>query len=107
MSRYYEIPQISFERLIEDLEAKKIEGLVIEWCDREGNVADKSRGRPRIYDVESGNYAWIYRPCVFKRGVGIKFFGINCELPIFEKLKRHYGSITPIHEEDLGIMHIG
>ena len=107
VSRYYEIPQVSVERLIEDLEMGKIEGLIIEWCDIDGNVVGKDKGRARIHDVESNNYAWIYSPCVFDKGVGIKFYGGNHERPIFEKLRRYYGFITPIYEEDLGIMHVG
>ena len=105
MSRYWEIPQLKYDKVIEDLKSGKIPEVKLEFCDAEGNVVDEWEGRPRVFD--GGNYVWLYRGIVFEDCLGVKVFGPNEPWRFFEILKRHYGIITPVYEEDLGILHIG
>ena len=112
MSIYYEIPQIPYKRLIEDLEAGRVPGLRLEYCNADGEpVGKENGGRPRVHEEETDTYCWLYRPVKYRRGVGIKFFGVNVDpermRAVFRRLKEYYGPITPIDEEQLGIIHVG
>ena len=110
MSIYYWIPQIEREQLISDLKAGRIQGLRLVYRDFHGNVVDENEGYPTIVEESTGAVAWIKHP-PYSRGVGIKFYGLNvCSERInavFERLRAYYRHVTPISEDQLGILHVG
>jgi len=104
MSRYWEIPQLSFEKVLKDLKEGKLP-VTLEFADSHGRVAGENKGYPRVFDGK--NYLWLYEGVVYKGSLGVKVYGGNDEEKFFEILREQYGSITPVYEEELGILHVG
>ena len=104
MSLYWEIPQLGFERILRDLREGKLP-VKLEFADFHGRVVKEGDGRPRVFDGE--NYLWLYEGTVYRGALGVKVFGRNREEKFFEILRKHYGPITPIYEEEVGVIHVG
>jgi hypothetical protein len=95
MSTYYEAKGVTFQKVREDLQESKIPGVTLH-ADEDDDLT--------LYDGE--NYLHLVHPCVWKRAVGLKRWGRNDDTKIKLLLEEFY-EIKFVHEEELGIMHIG
>ena len=100
MSRYYEIPELTFEKVIKDIKSGKIKGVKLEYP-----MTIFGKRVPRVYDGE--NYVWLLKETK-TGGLGLKVFAGNHVEKFYKILKETYGNhLTLIYEEDLGFMHAG